>query len=170
MVELPKTEAELQALLDANTQATRETVAKEYDGKFAAQRTKHEQEIAKIKADAGKSAEELAEQRLKEQQEKDANELTELRAFKKNAIIGEKLAKEGLPSFFKNDSRLLTAEDGDLDKAIKEVKKEYEATLPRGNTNSNVIQQGGSVSPTTTKSTEDIANEKMGEFLNNILG
>ena len=87
MVELPKTEAELQAMLDANTQATREAVAKEYDGKFAAQRTKHEQEIAKIKADAGKSAEELAEQRLKEQQEKDANELTELRAFKKNAII-----------------------------------------------------------------------------------
>lgn len=170
MVELPKTEAELQGLIDEAVNNATTALKAEYDGKFANQRKKHDEELARIKADLGKSAEELAEQRLKEQQEKDANELAELRSFKKNTILGEKLAKEGLPSYFKNDNRLLTAEDGDLDRAIKEVKKEYEATLPSGNTHSNVIQQGGSVSPTNAKSSEEVANEKMGEFLNNILG
>ena len=169
MVELPKTDAELQALLDANTKEVTERVSKEYDGKFATQRKKHDEEIAKIKADAGKSAEELAQERIKEQQEKDANELAELRSFKKTTIIGEKLAKEGLPSYFKNDNRLLTAEDGDLDKVIKDIKKDYEATLPKGNTHSTVIQQGGSVNPSVNKTETDIANEKMGEFLDNIL-
>lgn len=169
MVELPKTDAELQALLEENSNAIREELKKEYDNKFAEQRKKHDNEIAKIKADAGKTAEQLADERIKEQQDKDANELLELRAFKKNTILGEKLQKEGLPSYFKNDNRLLTAEDGDLDRVIKDIKKEYEATLPKGNTHSNVIQQGGSVSPTIGKSTEQIANEKMGEFLDNML-
>lgn len=169
MTELPKTEAELQGLIDEAVNKATTALKAEYDGKFATQRTKHDQEIKKLKEDMGKSAEELAQERIKEQQEKDANELTELRAFKKNTILGEKLAKEGLPSYFKNDNRLLTAEDGDLDRVIKDVKKEYEATLPKGNTHSSVVQQGGSVSPNSQKSEADIANEKMGEFLNNIL-
>ncbi len=169
MVELPKTDAELQALLEENSNTIREELKKEYDNKFAEQRKKHDTEIAKIKADAGKTAEQLANERIQEQQEKQANELLELRAFKKNTILGEKLQKEGLPSYFKNDNRLLTAEDGDLDRVIKDIKKEYEATLPKGNTHSNVIQQGGSVNPTVGKSETDIANEKMGEFLDNIL-
>lgn len=169
MVELPKTEAELQAIIDAKVQETRESVSKEYDGKFAAQRTKHDEEIKKIKDSIGKSAEELAEERIKEQQQKDAQELADLRSFKKNTILGEKLAKEGLPSFFKNDTRLLNAEDGDLDKVIKDVKKEYEATQPKGNTHSSVVQQGGSISPSAGKDDQTVANEKMGEFLNNIL-
>lgn len=169
MVELPKTDAELQALLDEHSNQVREEVKKEYDNKFAEQRKKHDSEIAKIKADAGKTAEQLANERIQEQQEKDANELQELRLFKKNTIIGDKLAKEGLPSIFKNDNRLLTAEDGDLDRVIKDIKKEYEAILPKGNNHSNVIQQGGSVNPTMGKSETDIANEKMADFLNNIL-
>ena len=169
MVELPKTETELQGLIDEAVNNATTALKAEYDGKFATQRKKHDEEIAKIKADAGKSVEQLAEERIKEQQEKDANELQELRTFKKNTILGEKLAKEGLPSYFKNDNRLLTAEDGDLDRVIKEVKKEYEATLPKGNPHSNVIQQGGSVSPTSNKTDTDIANEKMAEFLNEVL-
>lgn len=170
MVELPKTETELQGLIDEAVNNATSALKAEYDGKFAAQRKKHDDEIAKIKADAGKSAEELAQERIKEQQEKDANELAELRSFKKNTIISERLAKEGLPSYFKNDNRLLTAENGDLDKVIKDIKKDYEANLTKGNTHSSVIQQGGSVSPTTAKTDEQIANEKMGELLNNILG
>lgn len=169
MVELPKTEAELQALIDAKVQETRDSVKQEYDGKFAAQRTKHDEEIKKLKADMGKSAEELAEERIKEQQQKDAQELTELRSFKKNTILGEKLAKENLPSYFKNDNRLLTAEDGDIDKVIKDIKKEYEASLPKGNTHSSVVQQGGTMTPSVPKDDQSIANEKMGEFLDNIL-
>ena len=78
MVELPKTEAELQAYVDAQV-SERETALKaEYDGKFASQRKKHDEEIAKIKADAGKSAEEIAQQRIKEQQDADAKELEDL--------------------------------------------------------------------------------------------
>lgn len=169
MVELPKTDAELQALLDEHSNQIREEVKKEYDNKFAEQRKKHDSEIAKIKADAGKTAEQLANERIQEQQEKDATELQELRLFKKNTILGDKLAKEGLPSYFKNDNRLLTAEDGDLDKVIRDIKKEYEATLPKGNTHSNIIQQGGSVNPTMGKSETDIANEKMAEFLNSVI-
>ena len=169
MVELPKTEAELQGLIDEAVNKATTALKAEFDGKFATQRKKHDDEIAKIKADAGKSAEELAQERIKEQQEKDANELAELRSFKKTTILGEKLAKEGLPSYFKNDNRLLTAEEGDLDKVIKDIKKEYEATLPKGNTTSSVIQQGGSVSPTHAKTDTDVANEKMGAFLDNIL-
>lgn len=168
-MELPKTEAELQALLDAKESETRDAVSKEFNGKFAAERTKHESELKKLKEDMGKSAEELAQERIKEQQEKDQLELNELRAFKKSAIIESKLAKEGLPSFFKNDNRLLGAEDGDLDKVIKVVKSEYEAVQPKGNVHSNVVGQGGAVPPSGGKSAEDVATEKMGEFLNNIL-
>lgn len=166
--ELPKTEAELQELLDANSKEVREAVAKEYDGKFAAQRTKHDQEIAKLKQDLGKSAEQLAEERIKEQQEKDANELAELRAFKKSSVLGEKLAKEGLPSYFKNDNRLLTAEEGDLDKVIKDVKKEYEATLPKGSQVSTVVKTGGATQPTTTP--VDAANQALAQVLGDIVG
>lgn len=168
-MELPKTEAELQAIIDAKVQETRDTVSKEYDGKFADQRTKHDAEIKKIKESIGKSAEELAQERIKEQQEKDQQELNELRAFKKSATIGEKLEKEGLPSFFKNDNRLLSAEEGDYDKVIKDIKKEYEAVLPKGNPNSNVIQTSGAAPNGVGKTPEQVANEKMGDFLNNIL-
>ena len=53
-----------------------------------------------------------------------ACELAELRQFKKNAVLSEKLKKEGLPDFFKNDTRLLNAEDGNIDKVIKDIKKD----------------------------------------------
>jgi hypothetical protein len=143
MVELPKTEAELQAYVDAQVQATRESMTKEFDNKFAQQRTKHDQEIKKLKEDAGKTAEELAQQQIREQQEKDAKELEELRAYKKGSIIREKLAKEGLPDFFKNDNRLLSAEEGDYDKVIKDIKKEYADSLPKGNQHSTIVQTNG---------------------------
>lgn len=162
MTELPKTEAELQAMLDARANE----VKSEYDGKFAAQRKKHDEEIARIKADAGKNAEELAQQRLQEQQEADAQELKELRSFKKQVVLGEKLAKENLPSYFKNDSRLLSAEDGDIDKVIKDIKKEYEASLPKGNTHSTIVQANSGGPQMDSK---DKANAEFGAALKQLL-
>lgn len=169
MVELPKTQEELDALLSERENQTRESITKEFNDKFAKQRTQHQNEIDKLKADMGKSAEQLAEERIKEQQERDANELAELRNFKKQTILGEKLAKEGLPSYFKNDNRLTSAEDGDLDKVIKEVKKEYELTLPKGNTHSSVVQQSGS-KPTQQLSEKEQAYESLGNVLKEVVG
>lgn len=164
MVELPKTEAELQAILDEQAGKLKA----DYDNKFAAQRKKHEEEIAKIRADSTKSAEELAQQKVKEQQEAEAKELQELRAFKKTSILAEKLAKENLPSYFKNDNRLLNAEDGDVDKVIKDIKKEYEASLPKGATYSTVVPTSGSNQPDATE--KDAANAALGQALKELVG
>lgn len=139
MVELPKNEAELQALLDAQEQEIAEKWKAKHDGEMASMRKKHDEELKRAKEQANMTAEELAEQKYKEQQEAKDKELNELRAYKKQGIIGSKLEKEGLPSFFKNDSRLLNAEEGDYDKVIKEIKKEYEAVLPKGATHSTVV-------------------------------
>lgn len=170
MVELPKTEAELQALIDERVSARETEIKADYDNKFAEQRKKHQTEIEKIKADAGKSAEQLAEERIKEQQDKDANELEELRKFKKTTLIGEKLAKEGLPNFLKNDSRLLNAEDGDLDKVVKDIKKEFEAVQPKGNTHSSVIPQGGASQPNQGGDSKTTAYGKMADALKEAFG
>ena len=165
MVELPKTDAELQAYVDEQIQAKQTEWESKQNEMFAAQRKKHQAEIDKIKADAGKSAEQLADERIKEQNDQLNAELDDLRKFKKSTLLGQKLEKEGLPSYFKNDNRLLTAEDGDLDKVIKDVKKEYEATLPKGNTHSSVVQQGGATPVGGNKTDEQAANEAMAQFL-----
>ena len=168
MVELPKTEAELQAYVDEKINAATTALKAEYDGKFATQRKKHDEEIAKIKADAGKSVEELAAQKVKEQQEADQQELTELRAYKKGKTIEERLAKENLPNHFKYDTRLLNASEDDFDKVVKDVKKEYEATLPKGNQTSTVVKTGGT--PTQGSTPADAANEAFGQVLGQLVG
>lgn len=169
MEEFPKTQEELDALLNERETQIRESVTKEFNDKFAKQRTLHQAEIDKIKADMGKSAEQLAEERIKEQQAQDAKELEELRSFKKQTILGDKLAKEGLPSFFKNDNRLTSAEDGDIDKVIKDIKKEYESALPKGNSHSSVIQQGvGKGNRQLTEQEE--AYESLGNALKSLVG
>ena len=168
MVELPKTEAELQAYVDEKVNTATTALKAEYDGKFAAQRKKHDEEIVKIKADAGKSVEELAAQKVKEQQEADQQELTELRAYKQSKTIEERLAKENLPNHFKYDTRLLNASEDDFDKVIKDVKKEYEATLPKGNQTSTVVKTGGTTQPSATPA--DAANEAFGQVLGQLVG
>lgn len=168
MVELPKTEAELQAYVEEKINAATTALKAEYDGKFATQRKKHDEEITKIKAEAGKSAEELAQQRIKEQQEADQQELTELRAYKKGKTIEERLAKENLPNHFKYDTRLLNATEEDFDKVVKDVKKEYEATLPKGNQTSTVVKTGGTTQPSATPA--DAANEAFAQVLGEIVG
>ena len=142
MVELPKTDAELQAIIDEKVkEATKDTISKgEFDSKFANQRKTYEDKIKDLENKLGITAEEKAKELAKQKEEELASELNELRSFKKSSILKERLTKEGLPTYFANDNRLITADEGDLDKVIKVVKGEYEATLPKGNTHSTVVQ------------------------------
>ena len=168
MTELPKTEAELQALLDAKANEVTESLTAQHNGAMANMRKKYESDLAKAKEQANMTAEQIAEQKIKEQQEKDAQELVELRQFKKNSVLGEKLKTAGLPDFFKNDTRLLNAEDGDLDKVIKDIKKEFDAYQPKGATHSTVVP---TQSQTVNKQQDDksAAFEKMGDALKELI-
>ena len=168
MTELPKTEQELNDLIAAKVQeATAEQEAK-HNGQMATLRKKYDDDLKKAKEQAGKTAEEIAQEKIKEQQEHDAQELTELRQFKKNTVLSEKLKKEGLPDFFKNDTRLLNAEDGNLDKVIKDIKKEYEQYQPKGATHSTVVQ---TQSQSVNKQQDDksAAFEKMGDAIKELI-
>ena len=162
MVELPKTEAELQAYVDEKVkEATKDTISKgEFDSKFATQRKSYEDKIKDLENKLGITAEEKAKELAKQKEEELANELNELRTFKKSSVLKERLTKEGLPSFLANDSRLINAEDGELDKVVKVVKGEYEAILPKGNPHSSVIKTGTSVPQGNDKNNgaEEFAN------------
>lgn len=166
-MELPKTEQELNDLVEAKVNEATEKLVAKHNSDMANMRKKYDDDIRKEKERAGLTAQELAEQKIKEQQEADQQELSELRQYKKSNEISSRLAKEGLPSFFKNDSRLLNANDTDLDKAIKDVKKEYEATLPKGATHSTIIQTGANSPKGDDKSQ---TNEAVGEAIKRALG
>ena len=146
------------------TQRVEEAVAnatKELEAKHNKAMYDLRQENKNLK-NASKSAEDLK----KEQDEALVNELNELRAYKKSSQIGERLAKEGLPSYFKNDNRLLNSTDDDFDKVIKTIKKEYEDTLPKGNQNSTVIKTSGQT-PVVAK---DQAKAEFGQALKELVG
>lgn len=171
MTELPKTEQELNDLIDAKVNEATEKLTAQHNGAMANLRKKHEDDLKKAKEQANLSAEEIAQEKIKEENEAKDKELNELRAYKKQSVLMEKLAKEGLPAHFKYDTRLLSAEDGDLDKAIKEVKKEYEQTLPKGATHSTVVQTstvGAYAAKSGDKKQE--AFEKLGEALDQTFG
>lgn len=142
MVELPKNEAELQALIDEKVkEATKNTITKEqHDKEFSNQRKSYEDKIKGLEEKLGVSAEEKAKELAAQKEKEVAEELTRLRAFEKTTILKEKLTKEGLPTFLSNDSRLINANESDLDKTIKTVKEEWNANLPKGNTHSTVVQ------------------------------
>ena len=167
MTELPKTEAELQALLDAKASEVTESLTAKHNGEMATMRKKYDSDLARAKEQAGLTAEQLAQEKIREQQEQDAQELAELRQFKKVSVLSEKLKKEGLPDFFKNDTRLLNANDGDVDKVIKDIKKEYEPYLPKGASHSTVVQNA-----TTQKGGDNkaLVYEEVGDALKNALG
>ena len=168
MTELPKTEQELNDLIAAKVQEKADEMTAQHNGQMANLRKKYDDDLKKAKEQAGKTAEELAQERIKEQQEADQKELAELRAYKKSGELSKRLAKEGLPDFFKNDARLLNAEDGTLDKVIKDIKKEYDASLPKGATHTTVVQTStpGANSQATEK---DKAFEKMGETIKSMI-
>lgn len=169
MVELPKNEAELQALLDAKEQETAEKWKAKHDGEMASMRKKHDEELKKAKEQANMTAEELAEQKYKEQQEAKDKELDDLRNFKKTTVLGGKLEKEGLPSYFKNDVRLLNAEEGDYDKVIKDIKKEYEADRPKGATHSTVVQNAQGSKGGQPQDNKQAAFDAFGEALKEVV-
>ena len=131
--------------------------------------SKHNGEMAKMRKENTdlRNASKTQEQLKEEQDQAVQNELNELRAFKKGKVIEEKLAKENMPSYFKNDARLLNASDDDFDKTLAKVKKEYEATLQKGNTHSSIVQTntGG-----VQISDKDKANAEMGRVLQELVG
>lgn len=172
MVELPKTEQELNDLIAANVQAKVEELTAKHNSDMASQRIKYENDIKKAKEQANMSAEQIAQEKIKEQQEHDAQELAELRQFKKNTVLSEKLKKEGLPDFFKNDTRLLNAEEGNVDKVIKDIKKEYEQYQPKGATHSTVVQtntNSGNTQASDKEQAKEQAYEKMGDAIKELI-
>ena len=140
------TETELQTRIDDAVKLATDKLVSKHNGEMATIRKSYEDKIKQ----ASMSAEEIAQHRAEELAQEQAQELAELRTFKRSAIIKDKLASAGLPSYFVNDSRLLSAEEGDIDKVIKTVKSEYDATLPKGNTHSSVVQTGGQQPKDTT--------------------
>ena len=170
MLELPKTEQELNDLIDAKVTEATDKLTAQHNGAMANLRKKYDEDIKKAKEQANLTAEELAQERIREENEAKDKELNELRAYKKQTVLADKLAKEGLPSYFKNDSRLLSAEEGDLDKAIKEVKKEYEQTLPKGATHSTVVQTATTGQQAKGDDKESVAFAALGQALEQALG
>lgn len=169
MAELPKTEQELQDLIDAKVTEAVDKLTAKHNGEMATIRQRHDAELKKAKEQANLSAEEIAQQKIKEQQDADQKELTELRSFKKSSLLGDKLAKAGLPSYFKNDTRLLNAEDGDIDKVIKDVKKEYDDSLPKGATHSTVVTTP-SGNQQSSGDAKQQAFDQMGNVLKEVIG
>ena len=168
-MELPKTQDELQSMIDDAVSKATENLTAKHKSDMASMRKKHESELAKAKEQASMSAEEIAQQKLKEQQEANEKELAELRTYKKQSIISEKLSEAKLPQYFKNDSRLLSAEAGDLDRVIKNISKEYAESLPKGATHSTITQtQSGKPQPSGGDE-KSVAFEQMGSFLKEVV-
>lgn len=158
MVELPKTEEELQTLINQKLEEQKEAHKRELNEIAYKTRKEEEAKLEKYKNDMKLSDEERAK-KLAEEKEKALNdELNDLRAFKKTSAIKDRLAKENLPAYFANDNRLLNAEEGELDKVIKVVKGEYEASLPKGNTHSTVVNVANGNTPIAKD------NKGIGEF------
>ena len=168
-MELPKNEAELQAMIDDAVSKATENLNAKHNSDMATMRKKHESDLAKAKEQANMSAEEVANQKLKEQQEANEKELAELRTYKKQSIISEKLTEAKLPQYFKNDSRLLSAEAGDLDKVIRNISKEYTENLPKGATHSTITpMQSGKPQPSGGDD-KAVAFEEMGSFIKDVV-
>lgn len=168
MTDLPKTEQELNDLIATKVQEKADELTAQHNGQMASMRKKYDDDLKKAKEQANMTAEQIAAEKVKEQQEHDAQELAELRQFKKNSVLTEKLKKEGLPEFFKNDTRLLNAEDGNLDKVIKDIKKEYEQYQPKGATHSTVVPTQNQAI-TKSEDGKSAAFEKMGDALKELI-
>lgn len=163
---LTLTEEELQAKID-------EAVKKATDELTATLTKKHNEDMAQLRikasddkkkavdeavANANLSAEEKAKKELEKQREADLAELNSLRLEKKINDRAQKLKDNDLPDFFKNDARLLNAEDDKVDEVIKTIKEEYSKVLPKGATISTNIT--GST-PTGSKSKDDLELERV---------
>lgn len=174
MVELPKTEAELQGIIDNAVSVALEGAKKEYEGKLnsgmASVRKEYDTKLAKAKSDYETNLDIEAERRATEKTNAFMEEYNSLKAFKKSSDLSLRLAKEGLPDYFKNDSRLLNATEENFDKVLKSIKGEYESTLPKGNTHSSVIKTNGGNPNISGEDSKTIAREKMAEALKGFMG
>lgn len=168
MTDLPKTEQELEDIINARVKEREDELTSKHNGEMASMRKKHEQDLAKAKEQAGLTAEQIAQEKIKEQNEAERAELENLRAYKKSNEISAKLAKEGLPSYFKNDTRLLNADEGTIDKVIKDVKKDYEETQQKGSPHSTVVQTANTANKQTDNKAE--VYSATGEAIKKALG
>lgn len=158
------TEAELNAKIEEAVIEKTKDLNSKHNGEMASARKR----IKELES-ANLSQEDLEKKVRQEQDETIKSELEELRSYKKGKVLEERLTKENMPNHFKYDTRLLNASEEDFDKVLKEVKKEYEATLPKGNQTSTVIKTV-SKEPTKGNSATEIANEMFGEVLGQIIG
>ena len=165
-MELPKTEDELQSMIDDAVSKATENLTAKHNSDMASMRKKHESELAKAKEQANMSAEEIAKQKLQEQQEANEKELNELRSYKKEHIISEKLEKANLPQHYKYDVRILNAEAGDYDKIIKDFAKEHAENMPKGSPRSTIVSVA-SGQPKASGDEKSVAFSEMGDFLKN---
>jgi hypothetical protein len=164
--ELTLTEEELKKKIDeAVKKATDELstkLAKEHNEQMAQQRIKakddQDKAVAKAVAEANLSAEEKAKKEIEEQRKLEQEELAQLRLEKKINDRAKKLADNELPDFFKNDTRLLNAEEDKVDEVIKTIKEEYSKVLPKGATTSTNIN---ATTPSGTKSKEEQELERL---------
>lgn len=135
MEEITLTEEELQKRIDDAVSKKTEEIKAENDEKFASYRKKRDEQeqkaVAKAVEDAKLSTEDLEKKKHEEENKQKEEELAELRAFKKSAILEAKLTEKGLPSFFKNDSRLLNSKDEEIDDVITTIESEYRAVVPK---------------------------------------
>lgn len=149
------TEEELQAKIqEAVKQANAElksTLEKQHNSEMADLRikakTEKEQAVNKAIADANLTAEEKAKKEFEEQRKAELEELEQLRLEKKINDRSKKLVDKGLPEFFKNDARLINAEDGKVDEVIAILEKEFKSVLPKGATTSTNVSGGGNNDP-----------------------
>lgn len=140
--EITLTEEQLQEKIDEQVKKavaeTTEQLKKEHNEEMARQRMKAKEEqkkaVESAVADANLSAEEKAKRQLEEERKADKEELERLRYEKKVNDRAGKLKENGLPDFFKNDSRLLNAEEDKVDEVIETIKKEYNEVIPKGAT------------------------------------
>jgi len=174
MVELPKTEAELQGIIDNAVSVALEGAKKEYEGKLnsgmASVRKDYDNKLAKAKSDYETNLDVEAEKKATEKTNAFMEEYNNLKAFKKSSDLSQRLAKEGLPDYFKNDSRLLNATEENFDKVIKSVKGEYESTLPKGNVHSSVVKTNIGRPTSNAEDSKTIALEKMADALKGVMG
>ena len=147
------TEEELKAKIEEEVKkavAEKETeLKKKHDSEMATLRIQAKEEkekaIKKAQEDANLSAEEKAAQKIEEERKAERAELEQLRLEKKINDRANKLKEKGLPDFFKNDSRLLNADESGVDEVISTIEKEYKGSLPKGAViDTNVKGQSGS--------------------------
>lgn len=167
-MELPKTEEELQLLINKKLEEQAEAHKAEVNAAAANARKDAEAKLEKFKQQQALTDEERAKALAKEKEDELNAELNDLRAFKKKSILETRLAKEGLPKYFANDNRLVSADDEHLDKILKDVKKEYEESLPVGSKVSTVVptQSRGGANPQLTD--KDIAYGKAAESIQDL--